>query len=154
MAESRKLGFGPIAAPAGGVLVVFADDGVKLGPKTKALLGPAADLVARAARNERFTGKSGSALDIVAPEGLKATRLIVIGTGKAGDRKPSDFVKLGGIVQGRLPASAGEATVLLELGSGAVKADAAADVALGASMRAYTFDRYKTRRKDRSEEQQ
>ena len=78
MADSRKLGFGPIAAPAGGVLVVFADDGVKLGPKTKRLLGSAAVLVARAAKTERFTGKSGSALDIVAPDGLKATRLIVI----------------------------------------------------------------------------
>jgi len=54
MADSRKLGFGPIAAPAGGVLVVFADDGVKLGPKTKRLLGSAADLVVRAAKNERF----------------------------------------------------------------------------------------------------
>ena len=49
MADPRKLGFGPIAAPAGGVLVVFADDGVTLGPKTRRLLGSAADLVARAA---------------------------------------------------------------------------------------------------------
>ena len=151
MADSRKLGFGPIAAPAGGVLVVFADDGVRLGAKTRSVLGSVADLVARAAKNERFTGKSGSALDIVAPEGLKATRLIVIGTGKADDRKPSDFVKLGGIVQGRVPSSASEATVILELGNGAVKADAAADVALGASMRAYRFDRYKTKRKEGDE---
>jgi leucyl aminopeptidase len=151
MADSRKLGFGPIAAPAGGVLVVFADDGVKLGSKTRALLGSAADLVARAAKSERFTAKSGSALDIVAPDGLKATRLIVIGTGKAGDRKPSDLVKLGGIVQGRVPSSATDVMVILELGNGAVKPDAAADVALGASMRAYTFDRYKTRRKDGEE---
>ena len=151
MADSRKLGFGPIAAPAGGVLVVFADDGVRLGSKTRGLLGPATDLVARAAKSERFTGKSGSVLDIVAPAGLKATRLIVIGTGKADDRKPSDFVKLGGIVQGRVPSSATEVTAVLELGSGAVKADAAADVALGASMRAYTFDRYKTKRKEGDE---
>ena len=103
MADSRKLGFGPIAAPAGGVLVVFADDGVKLGPKTKRLLGSAADLVVRAAKNERFTGKGGSTLDIVAPGGLKATRLIVIGTGKADDRKPSDVVKPS-IIQTRRPS--------------------------------------------------
>jgi leucyl aminopeptidase len=151
MADSRKLGFGPIAAPAGGVLVVFADEGVKLGPKTSRLLGSAADLVARAAKTERFTGKSGSALDIVAPDGLKATRLIVIGAGKADDRKPSDVVKLGGIVQGRVPSSATEVTVVLELGNGPVKPEAAADMALGASMRAYTFDRYKTKRKDGDE---
>ena len=70
------------------------------GRRPARLLGSAADLVARAAKAERFTGKSGSALDIVAPAGLKATRLIVIGTGKAADRKPQDFVKLGGIAHG------------------------------------------------------
>ena len=151
MAETRKLGFGPIAAPAGGVLVVFADDGVHLGAKTKALLGPAADLVARAAKSERFTGKSGSALDIVAPAGLKATRLIVVGTGKAADRKPQDLVKLGGTAMGRVPSAASEATLVLELGDGAVKPDAAADMALGATLRGYAFDRYKTKRKEGDE---
>jgi leucyl aminopeptidase len=151
MAETRKLGFGPIAAPAGGVLVVFADDGVNLGVKTKALLGPAADLVARAAKSERFTGKSGSALDIVAPAGLKATRLIVVGAGKAADRKPQDLVKLGGAALGRIPSAASEAMVVLELGNGTVKPDAAADMALGATLRGYAFDRYKTKRKEGDE---
>jgi leucyl aminopeptidase len=130
---------------------VFAGDGVRFGPKTRNLLGSAADLVARAAKSERFTAKNGSALDLVAPAGLKATRLIVIGTGKADERKPSDFVKLGGIAQGRIPSSATDATVILELAEGAVKADSAADVALGASLRAYSFDRYKTRRKENDE---
>jgi leucyl aminopeptidase len=151
MAETRKLGFGPIAVPAGGVLVVFADDGVNLGVKTKALLGPAADLVARAAKSERFTGKSGSALDIVAPAGLKATRLIVVGAGKAADRKPQDLVKLGGAALGRIPSAASEAMVVLELGNGTVKPDAAADMALGATLRGYAFDRYKTKRKEGDE---
>ena len=151
MADARKLGFGPIAAPAGGVLIVFADDRLQFGPRTRAVLGSAADLVARAAKAERFTGKSGSALDIVAPAGLKASRLVVIGTGKAADRKPQDLVKLGGIAMGRVPGAAAEATVLLELADGPLKPDAAADVALGATLRAYAFDRYKTRRKEGEE---
>ena len=87
----------------------------------------------------------------MAPAGLKATRLIVIGTGKAADRKPQDLVKLGGTAMGRIPAAASEATVLLELADGALKADAAADVALGATLRAYAFDRYKTKRKEGDE---
>src|SRR5580765_4689200 len=118
MADTHKLGFGPITSPAGGVLVVFADDSLNFGPKTRALLGAAADLVARAAKSERFTGKSGSALDIVAPAGLKASRLIVLGAGKAAgkaqekgqdkdqdkpENKPQDFVKLGGAAMGRIP---------------------------------------------------
>jgi leucyl aminopeptidase len=148
MADARKIAFGPIAAPGGGVLVVFADDSVRFGAKTRAILGSAADLVARAAKTERFTGKSGSALDIVAPAGLKATRLIVVGTGKAADRKPQDLVKLGGAAMGRVPASASDATVILELADGVLKADAAANVALGATLRGYSFDRYKTKKKD------
>src|SRR3954451_1251616 len=118
MADSRKLGFGPIAAPAGGVLVVFADDTLRFGAKTRNLLGSGADLVARAAKSERFSGKSGSALDIVAPSGLKATRLIVIGTGKASDRTVQDHVKFGGIAQGRIPSAATDAMIVLELSDG------------------------------------
>jgi leucyl aminopeptidase len=154
MADTRKLSFGPIASPSGGVLVVFADDSLQFGPKTRALLGSAADLVARAAKSERFTGKSGSALDIVAPAGLKASRLIVLGTGKSADKadgKPQDFVKLGGAAMGRIPAAATEAAVVLELADGPLKPDSAADVALGATLRAYSFDRYKTKRKEGDE---
>src|SRR5436190_1754442 len=151
MAETRNISFGPIAASAGGVFIVFADDHLQFGPRTRAVLGSAADLVARAAKAERFTGKSGSALDIVAPAGLKAARLIVIGTGKAADRKPQDLVKLGGLAMGRVPSAATEATVLLELADGPLKPDAAADVALGVTLRAYSFDRYKTKRKEGEE---
>jgi leucyl aminopeptidase len=87
----------------------------------------------------------------VAPAGLKATRLIVVGAGKADERKPRDLLKLGGAAMGRIPAAASEATLVLELGDGALKADAAADMALGATLRGYAFDRYKTRRKEGEE---
>ena len=85
MSDALKLGFAPFAAPAkigvSGVLVVFCDDGLKFGPATAKALGAAAGLVARAAKAERFTGKSGSALELVVPEGLKVSRLVVIGAG-------------------------------------------------------------------------
>jgi leucyl aminopeptidase len=151
MADAPKLGFAPIAAPAAGVLVVFMDADLRFGPKTRALLGSAAEAAVRIAKAEKFTGKSGSALDIVAPAGLKASRLVVIGTGKAGERKAGDCVKLGGVTMGRIPSAASEATVVLELSAGALKAEEAADVALGASLRAYSFDRYKTKRKEGEE---
>jgi leucyl aminopeptidase len=152
MADSRKLGFGPIAAPGSGVLVVFVDDNLRFGPRTRSLLGSTADMVTRAARAERFSGKGGTALDIVAPAGLKAARLIVMGTGKAADRKSQDLVKLGGAAMGRVPSAASEATVFLELADGPLKPDAAAHFALGAKLRAYSFDRYKTKRKEGEEQ--
>ena len=104
MTDALKLGFGPFAAPAKGVLVVFCDDGLKFGPATAKALGSAADLVARAAKAERFTGKKSSALELVVPQGLKAARLVVIGPGKTADLKPKDFLKLGGLAMGKLPS--------------------------------------------------
>ncbi len=152
MPDALKLGFGPFATPARGVLVVFCDDGLKFGPATRKALGSAADLVARAAKSEAFTGKSGSALELIVPEGLKVSRLVVVGVGKPADLKGYGFVKLGGTVMGKLPAAAAEASVFAELPGGAkdgaMRADDAADLAQGVMLRAYTFDRYKTRTKD------
>ena len=138
----------PLRNSAKGVVVVFAEDGVKLGPATRKALGPAAELVARAAKAERFTGKKNSALDLIAPAGLKAARLIVIGVGKSAEFKPKDFLKLGGLATGKLPNSASDATVFAELSGGAMKPEQAADLAQGARLRAYAFDRYKTKSKD------
>ena len=61
--------------PPKACLIVFCDDGLKFGPATRKALAPAGDLVARAAAADRFTGKSGTALDIVAPAGLDLPRL-------------------------------------------------------------------------------
>ena len=60
----------------------------------------------RAAAADRFTGKSGSSLDIVAPAGLQVARLTVMGVGKAGKLKSQDFVKLGGAAMGKVPSRA------------------------------------------------
>ncbi len=148
MTDALKLGFGPFAAPARGVLVVFCDDGLTFGAATRKALGRTADLVARAAKAERFTGKKGASLLLIVPEGLKVARLLVIGTGKVADLKQQDLVKLGGGAMGKLPVTTAEATIFAELPVGAMKPEQAADLAQGVQLRAYAFDRYKTKRKD------
>ncbi|WP_283807725.1 M17 family peptidase N-terminal domain-containing protein, partial [Bradyrhizobium sacchari] len=104
MSDAIKVGFVPLSAAARGILVVFCDDGLKLGPATAKALGSAADLVKRAASAAGFKGKSGAVLDILAPEGVKATRLVVIGAGKPASLKASDFLKFGGVAAGKLTA--------------------------------------------------
>jgi leucyl aminopeptidase len=151
MSDALKLGFSPFASPARGVLVVFCDDDLKFGPATRKALGSAGALVARAARAERFTGKSGSSLDLIVPESLKAERLVVIGAGKTAALEQKDFLKLGGLAMSKVPAAAGEATIFCELPGDAMKAGEAADLAQGVTLRAYAFNRYKTKRKDDSE---
>ena len=115
MPEAFKLGFAPFALPARGVLIVFCNDGVQLGPTTRDLLGNAAGMVRKAATAERFKGKLGSTLDIVLPAGLQATRLVVVGCGQASELKGADYLRLGGIAIGKVPAAAGDATILAEL---------------------------------------
>ncbi len=126
-----KIDFSGFLAPSRGVLVVFCDESLKLGPATRKILGEAVDLVERAAAADRFKGKLGGALDIVAPAGVRAARLVVVGVGKVGDLKAKDYLRLGGIAAGKIPAAAGSAAILAELPTGPIKPDQAADVALG-----------------------
>jgi leucyl aminopeptidase len=148
MSDAVKVGFVPFSATSRGILVVFCDDMLKFGAAAGQALGAAADLVERVARANQFKGKSGSALDILAPQGLKASRLIVVGTGKLSAIKDHDFLKLGGAVAGKLRAGGDAVTVVADLPDGPMKPAQAAEVAAGLRLRAYTFDRYKTRKKD------
>src|SRR6478735_7145221 len=148
MSDAVKVGFVPFSAPSRGVLVVFCDDTLKFGPQTRKALGKAADMFTRAAAASQFKGKSGSALDIPAPEGIKAQRLIVIGAGKPSAIKEKDFLKFGGVTAGKLNAASESVTIIAELPDGAMPTDSAAAIASGIRLRAYKFDRYKTKKKD------
>ncbi len=151
MSDGLKLGFSPFSTAPKGVLIVFCDHQLRLGPATRKALAATGDLVSRAAKAERFTGKSGAALDLAMPEGLKLPRLIVIGIGNTADLKEKDFLKLGGTAMGKVPKGAQEATVIAELPTRAMSPAQAVDLAQGMRLRAYAFDRYKTKRKDDEE---
>ena len=148
MSDAVKVGFVPFSTAPRGILVVFCDDALKFGAATRKALGAAANLVTRAAATNQFKGKSGSTLDILAPEGLKVSRLIVVGAGKLSEIKDNDFLKLGGVAAGKLRAGNDAVTIIAELPDGAMKPDQAAAVASGVRLRAYKFDRYKTKKKD------
>jgi leucyl aminopeptidase len=148
MSSAPKIAFNSFSSSSRGVLIVFCGEGVELGTATRKALGKTADLVRRAGKAERFNGKSGTSLELLLPEGLKADRLVVIGTGKASEFKPNDALKLGGAAMGKVPKSAEDVTVFAELPSGGLDAEQAADLAQGVALRAYAFDRYKTKRKD------
>jgi len=151
MSAALKLEFAPFSTPAKGVLIVFCEEGLKFGSATRKVLHPTGDLVTRAAAAERFKGKNASTLDLVAPAGLDVWRLVVVGAGKARDLKPEDFVKLGGVAMGKVPAAATIAVIVADLPGGGVKPERAADLALGVRLRTYAFDRYKTKRKEGEE---
>jgi leucyl aminopeptidase len=148
MPDAVKVGFVPFSTTSRGILVLFCDDALKFGPAAGKALGSAAGMVKRAAATNRFKGKSGAVLDILAPEGLKGTRLIVVGSGKLSALKDYDYLKFGGVVAGKLRAGSDAVTVIAELPSGAMTPEHSAAVASGIRLRAYKFDRYKTKKKD------
>src|SRR5271169_5334716 len=105
MSEFAKIAFAPIAAPDGGALVVFVGGDLKPGAAAAIVLGEAAAAIDAAAKTVGFKGKALTALDILAPTGLAAARLIVVGVAPAKDGKPLDFAALGGHVAGKLGKS-------------------------------------------------
>jgi leucyl aminopeptidase len=151
MADAPTFAFAPLTAAPKGTLVVLAAEGVKVGKAAQQAMQGAGDLLTRAATADRFTGKSGSALDIIAPNGIDAARLLVVGAGKPQDWKPQEAVKLGAIAMGKVSPSVRQITVLLDLPRGPMTPDQAADFAFGMRLRAYEFDRYKTKRKEGEE---
>jgi len=147
------------AGPSGGgaeegasALIVLAGENAALGPKTQRITAQAAPAIERAARAAKFKGKAGSSLDILAPQGLGWDRLILLGAAPKGDESapdPTDFVALGGQAVGKLNGAA-RVAILFEP-PGAPESATAADFALGATLRAYKFDLYRTKKKDDSD---
>ncbi len=135
-----NIAFAKPASPKGTV-VVFMDDGLRLGPRAAALgLG---DFVKRAVAAADFKAKAMATLDLLAPPSAAVDRLLVVGLGDLDKLKAGDWLNLGGAAFGGLRKGKG-ATILLERPDGEpVGADEAAEFALGAALRAYSFDKYK-----------
>jgi leucyl aminopeptidase len=74
--------------------------------------------------------------------------LLVVGCGKSAEIKGRDFLKFGGTLAGKLNSGSSALSVLAELAEGAMAPDQAAALAIGIRLRAYKFDRYKTKKKD------
>ncbi|GJD47647.1 Cytosol aminopeptidase [Methylobacterium crusticola] len=139
------------AGEAGGDLVVFVGEDLALSPRAAEIAGAgASELVARAAAVERFKGKPNSALVLTAPAGLRAERLVVVGVGSEKDAAKRDWAVLGGVTAGRLGARAG--AVALEWPGTTPTSEEVAAFTLGARLRAYRFDRYKSKKPAEGEE--
>ena len=117
-----------------------------LGTKRPGLdsLGAAKGSVEAALKRNRFDGDSGSVVEHFLDNGQ---RLLVIGTGPdAGSGDAPE--KLGGAAVARLLTS-GETQAVIDVGGLNLDAEAAARVALGAALRSWRYDRYRTRLKDK-----
>ncbi len=151
MSAAVKISFAPLEAPAGHAFVVFVGADMKPAAAVTAVAGDLEPLIRAAAKAAHFKGALRTALDILAPSGIEASRLVVVGVAPGKDNAPLDFVTLGGFVSGKT-AGAQRVVVAFEAPAGAWDGANAADFALGVRMRGYKFDKYKTRKKDEDED--
>ncbi len=130
-----------------GTLVVFAGSELAMGAEARKLV-QGESMLKTAAAAAGFKGKSGSALDILAPEAVGADRLLAIGT--ASDKAPPGhrFVTLGGAVMGKAKKAA---NIVIVFDMPETTPHDVAELMLGLSLRAYKFDKYKTKKKDDAE---
>ncbi|MCI0466471.1 MAG: leucyl aminopeptidase [Beijerinckiaceae bacterium] len=146
-------------------MVIFTDQDLAFGASTLKVIGEqGAALVKKAAAAVKFKGKALTALDLIAPAGLAAGRLLIAGTGgdtssasgpgsakKNAPSKPLDFTGLGGFVMGKLGQGA-TASIVFDLPRQLEDpASAAAELMLGMRLRNYRFDQYKSKKKEEDE---
>ena len=148
MSEPLEIQFAALSAAPAGTIVLLAGQELALAATARGLDDRMKGALSKAARAADFTGKAKTAIEILAPTGVDASRLLLIGAGRAA--KELDRLLLGGYALAQASARKGEAASLVAetVDTGEASAEAfAADLALGALLRSYTFKKYRTTRK-------
>src|SRR5215469_8500144 len=134
-----------------GSWVVAASDGKVLSQAAIKADKASRGALTRALKFSRFTGKSGEFLEVLAPEGLAASRILLVGLGKPAALDAKALEVIGAQITARLEG-AGETTATLEIevpkGAKVKGGEAAAHLAFGARLRGYSFEKYRTRNLD------
>jgi len=136
-----KIAFSPPAMPKLGTLVVAVAENRALTPK---------GALRRAMEVSRFKGSVDQTLDILAPDGVEASRILVAGIGKIAEFDALKAEALGGNLTAQLNgAGVADAAVQVDgLEDAKIdEAEAAARIAFGANLRSYRFDKYRTKEK-------
>jgi leucyl aminopeptidase len=104
--------------------------------------------IGRAIATTRFDGDTSALVELLAPAGLDAPRLLVVGLGEPGKADRGGFERIGGALAGRLIAS-GVKSLIVDMDGvddiAITRGEAAARIAYGAILRGYRFDKYRTK---------
>lgn len=142
----------PLPHADGGTLVVYvAEGGAPSGAAATIWAATGLDW-AKVAAAAGFRGKQGQAVEILAPQGLAVTRLLVLGSGRQGatGNAGATWTDRGGSLAAKLAAVKTE-TASVVLDEAEASPERVADVAAGLHLRLYRFDRYKSAARDEAE---
>ncbi len=135
-----------IPAKPADTLVLYANEGEAPSGAAGELWGRTGLDWAKVSAAANFKGKPGQLVDILAPQGLAAQRIFVLGSGKPADGNTplTAFSDRGGSLGAKLLGARVEkaAVVLDEFSPAAV-----AEIAAGLKLRHYRFDKYKSPKK-------
>jgi len=144
-----KISFAELGAPKAGTVVVGVGEDRALTPVAAALDKETGGALSLAMASGRFTGKKGQLLSVLAPANLRASGVVLAGLGKLADVDALTLQSLGGSLVAHLNG-AGESEATVQMGGFDGKlspAEAAANLAFGARLRTYRFDKYRTQLK-------
>jgi leucyl aminopeptidase len=137
-----------VTAASGDVVAVMGVEGGELLEAGKALDAASNGRIVKALKAARFTGAAGQAVDILAPDGVDFSRVLVIGVGKSDGADGLGVERWAGHAVRRTLTSGAEKLVLQpDALPGVSKAEAGAHAAMGARLAAYRFDSYRTKLK-------
>jgi len=143
-----QLSFVAPSAVNSGVWVVGAAEGPALLPAAERADKASGGAIGRALAVSRFTGKPEQVLEILAPAGLKASRLLVVGLGKPEGFDANGAEAAAAAAVGRLSGTT-EVEIIFEIDTpkgGKVRgAKLAAHLAMGARLKTYAFNHYRTK---------
>ena len=97
-----KFAFSEISLPKRGSLAVAIYADKVLSPTAQEVDEKSGGAVTRALESSRFTGKKGDFLEIMAPNGLEVSRVILFGLGEVEKLGQMDMEALGGSLVKRL----------------------------------------------------
>ncbi len=138
-ASSLDVAFAPATLPTEGALAILVLEGASPSGLWQAADQACGGTLSRAAATAEFTGKKGSTCMILAP-GAGLSRVLLVGLGKEADHTPRGMEEAGGIAAAAL---SGERTAAFAADH--MPPDHAGHAALGAVLRHYRFDRYRTK---------
>ena len=144
-----KISFAAPRMPRSGTVVVAVMEDRKMSPRALEIDKQSGGALKRAMEGSRFTGKPDETLMIPAPANMgDITRVMLIGVGKPKAGERSARQNRGGVVLAALNAVGEQnASFFVNAFKGKDTALAAADLAFGARLRSYRFDKYRTKEK-------
>jgi len=150
MGPFMKIAFAEPSVPKTGSIVVGVLDERKLTVAAQRLDKDSGGTLTRAMAASRFKGRKDDVLEIVAPAGLDLARVVLIGLGKPAALDATAYQSVGGRIVAQLNG-VGETSAQVDIdaveGAKIAPADAAAELAYGARLRSYRFDKYRTKEK-------